>query len=44
MSLLKIKKINALIDNKPFFDEPIKNKQEACGKLIEMMTIQQGIY
>ena len=44
MSLLKITKINALIDNKPFFDEPIKNKQEACGKLIEMMTVQQGIY
>ena len=28
--------INALIDNKPFFDQPVKNKQEAYKKLIEM--------
>ena len=27
---------NALIDNKLFFDEPVKNKQEAYKKLIEM--------
>ena len=26
---------NALINNKPFFDQPVKNK-EACEKLIEM--------
>ena len=28
--------INALINNKPFFDQPVKNKQEAFEKLIEM--------
>ena len=27
---------NALIDNKPLFDQPVKNKQEAFEKLIEM--------
>ena len=27
---------NALIDNKPLFDQPVKNKQEAYEKLIEM--------
>ena len=25
-----------LIDNQPFFDQPVKNKQEACEKPIEM--------
>ena len=34
--LIKTKYINALIDNKPFFDQPVKNKQEAYKKLIEM--------
>ena len=29
MSLVEIKGFNALIDNKPFFDHPVKNKQEA---------------
>ena len=27
---------NALIDNRLLFDEPVKNKKEACEKLIEM--------
>ena len=36
MSLVEIKNFNALIDNKPFFDQPVKNKQEAYEKLIEM--------
>ena len=36
MPLLEIKDFNALIDNKPFFDQPVKNKQEAYEKLIEM--------
>ena len=27
---------NAWIDNKPIFDQPVKNKQEACEKLIEI--------
>ena len=29
MSLVEIKDFNALIDNKPFFDQHIINKQEA---------------
>ena len=36
MSLVEIKDINALIDNKPFFDQPVKNKQEAYEYLVEM--------
>ena len=26
-----------LIDNKPFFDQPVRNKQEAYEKLAEML-------
>ena len=33
--LVEIKHFNALID-KPFFDQPVKNKQELYEKLIEM--------
>ena len=29
MLLVEIKDFNALIDNRPFFDQPVKNKQEA---------------
>ena len=36
MPLVEIKDFNALIENKPFFDQPVKNKQEAYEKLIEM--------
>ena len=36
MSSVEIKDSNTLIDNKPFFDEPVKNKKEACEKLNEM--------
>ena len=36
MPLLEIKDFNALIENKPFFDQPVKKKQEAYEKLIEM--------
>ena len=36
MLLIEIKDFNALMDNKPFFDQPIKNRQEAYEKLIEM--------
>ena len=36
MSLVEIKGFRALIDNKPSFDQPVKNKQEAYEKLIEM--------
>ena len=31
-----MKDFNVLFDNKPFFDQPVKNKQEAYKKLIEM--------
>ena len=34
MSLVKIKEFNALIDNKPFFDQSVKNKQEAYKESI----------
>ena len=36
MPLVKIKDINTSIDNKLFFDQPVKKKQEAYEKLIEM--------
>ena len=28
MPLVEIKDFNAIIDNKPFFDQPVKNKQK----------------
>ena len=34
--VIEVKDFNVLIDNKPFFDQPVKNKQEACEKLIKM--------
>ena len=34
--LAEIKDFNPLIDNKPFSDQPIKNKQETYEKLIEL--------
>ena len=36
MLLVEIKDFNALIDNKPFFGQAVKNKQETHKKLIEM--------
>ena len=36
MPLVKIKDFTALIDSKPFFDQPVKNKQEAYEKLVKM--------
>ena len=36
MPLVEIKDFNALIGNKPFLDQPVKNKKEAYEKLIEM--------
>ena len=36
MPFFKIKEFNALIYNKPFFDQHSKNKQEECEKLVEM--------
>ena len=34
--LVEMKDFNTLIDNKPFFDYPLKNKQEAYEKLVKM--------
>ena len=45
--LVEIKDFNPLIDNKPFFDQSVKNKQNAYEKLSkyqEIMIIQQEIY
>ena len=36
MSFIEIKDFNALIDNKPFFDQPVKSKQDEYEKFIEM--------
>ena len=36
MILVEIKGFTALIDNKPFIDQPVKNKQGEYEKLIEM--------
>ena len=36
MPLVEIKDFNALVGNKPFFDQPVKNKQEAFEKHIEV--------
>ena len=35
MPLLEIKDFNESIDNKSFFDKPVKNKQEEYEKLVE---------
>ena len=36
MPLAEINSFNVLIDNKPFFDQPVKNKQEVYQKLVKM--------
>ena len=36
MPLVEIKYFNTLIHSKPFFDQPIKNKQKAYEKIIKM--------
>ena len=36
MILVEIKDFNALIDNKSFSNQPLKNRQEVYEKLIEM--------
>ena len=36
MSLVEIKYFDPLIGNKPFFDQPVKNKQKEYEKIIEM--------
>ena len=45
--LLEIEDFNALIYNKLFFDEPVKNKQKAyknVSKCRKIMILQQEIY
>ena len=47
MSLVEIEDFNALIDHRPFFDQPVKNKPESIKislKCREMMNMQQEIY
>ena len=47
MTLIEIIGFIALIDNKPFFDQPVKaNKRRMKSLLIcqKMMTIKQDIY
>ena len=36
MPLVEIEDFNALINNKPFFDQPVKNKQGTYEKLVEI--------
>ena len=36
MLLVEIKDFITLIDNKPFFDQPVKNKMEAYENLVQM--------
>ena len=36
MPLVEIKDFNGFIDNKPFFDQPVKYKQELYEKSVEM--------
>ena len=36
MPLVEIKYFNPVIYNKPFFDQPVKNEQEAYEKRFEM--------
>ena len=45
--VVEIKDFNALISNKPLFDQPIKNKQKVYEKpvdLSKMMIVQQEMY
>ena len=47
MPLVQVKYFNASIDNKPFFDVSVKNKQKAYKNLMKcqkMMITQQEIY
>ena len=37
--LIEIKDFDVLIDNEPFFDQPMKSKQEACEKYQKKLII-----
>ena len=41
MPLLEIKAFNASIDNKPFLDQQLENRQEASAKPIKIIITQQ---
>ena len=44
MPLIEVKYFNALMNDKPFFDQPVKNKQETWktySNVKKAMTIQQ---
>ena len=38
--LVEIKDFNGLIDNKSFFDQPIKHKQKAYEKTVEILRLR----
>ena len=40
MSLVEMKDFSALIDNKPFSDQPVKNNKKRMRKYHEKMIIQ----
>ena len=47
MPLVEIKDFNALIDNKPFFDQPVKASKKHLKNLLKcqiMITTQPEIY
>ena len=44
MPLVEIKDFNVLVENKKFFDQPIKNKKEALRNVKKIMTIQKETY
>ena len=43
MQFLQVEYLNSLIDNKPFFDQPVKINKKLMKNLL-MTSIQQGIY
>ena len=47
MPLVEVKDFSALINHKPFFDQPLKTNKKHMKKLLkcqEMIIIQQEIY
>ena len=41
MPLLEIKALNASIDNKPFLDQQLENRQDTSAKPIKIIITQQ---
>ena len=47
MLLVEVKDFKVLIENTPFFDQPVENKQESyetLAKMSEMMVIEEETY